>query len=605
MRSSLLLSFLLAKLLLSAQTGPGGVGTSTNNVLWLSADQGITESGGLVSAWSDRSGNNNHAYPPGAIPGARPSYVVNSANGYPALDFDGSDDQLWVQDHSSIDLTQWHFFMVLRVDLQKDYNAWMVKGDDSDENFEVLSYNDGNIHAPTKYSDGTRTHPSTAGGQVTTSGFNIIEYSYRSADGRDIYKNGSSIHTDNENKTPRTNNLPLYIGNERSTSGRELNGDIAELIAYNAPLNATQRILLNNSISAKYGLTLSASDLYVQDDPANGNYDHEVAGIGRISSSDQHNDSKGSGVVRMNNPSGLNNNEFLLWGHNNAPMDAWGVTDYPVSIEGRVARVWRVSEVNGTGSAVNVGNVDIIFDLNGLGSVTASDLRLLVDTDNDGLFADETPIAGATGIGGGNYRFAAVSALRNGRRFTLGTNNGSTTPLPIELLSFTATDASDEVRLDWATASEANNAFFTVERSGDLERWEDVVEVAGAGNSKQRLDYAAHDHSPLNGTSYYRLRQTDTDGSSELSAAVAITRTSTIEAYIYPMPFQDRVVVETPNEQLLSVDLFNMAGQRLKVPMEGSSDRTTLDTYTLPSGSYVIHVLTEKGALTSTIVKGQ
>lgn len=605
MRSSLLLLLSMATLQLCAQTGPGGVGSSTNNVLWLGADQGISTSGGLVTAWNDRSGNSNHAYPPGAIPGARPSYVVNSANGYPALDFDGNDDQLWVQDHATIDLTQWHFFMVLRVDLQKNYNAWMVKGDDSDENFEVLSYDDGNIHAPTKYSDGTRTHPSTAAGQVTTSGFNIIEYSYRSADGRDIYKNGSSIHTDNENKTPRTNNFPLYIGNERSTSGRELNGDIAELIAYNAPLNATQRILVNNSISAKYGLTLSASDLYVQDDPANGNYDHEVAGIGRISSSDQHSDSKGSGLVRINNPSGLGNNEFLFWGHNNAPMDAWGVADYPASIQGRVARVWRVSEVNGAGSAINVGNVDIIFDLNGLGTVTASDLRLLVDTDNDGAFADETPIAGATSIGSGNYRFASVSALVNGRRFTLGTNNGTNTPLPIELLSFSATDSDNDVRLDWATASEANNAYFTVERSSDLESWDALGEIAGAGNSQQRLDYAAYDRSPLNGTSYYRLRQTDTDGRNELSAVVAVTRSSKVEAHIYPMPFQDRIVVETPNEQLLSVDLYNMAGQRLTVPMDSNSDRTTLDTFTLPSGSYVIHVLTENGALTSTIVKGQ
>ncbi|MBK6777201.1 MAG: hypothetical protein IPG74_15660 [Flavobacteriales bacterium] len=132
----------------------------------------------------------------------------------------------------SIDLTAWHFFVVLTADVQKNYNAWLVKGDDSDENYEMLSYSDGNIHTPTKYSDNTRTFPSSAGGQVVTGTFDIIEYSYNTTSGRDVYKNAAGIITDNESKTPKVNNLPLYIANERSTSGRPVNGVIAGVISF-------------------------------------------------------------------------------------------------------------------------------------------------------------------------------------------------------------------------------------------------------------------------------------------------------------------------------------------------------------------------------------
>ncbi|HMQ77776.1 MAG TPA: hypothetical protein PKA92_16920, partial [Flavobacteriales bacterium] len=413
-----------------AQTGPGGVGSSATNVLWLRADAGVTHSSGAVSQWSDQSGNANHAVLPGTIPTATPAYVTGSVNGYPSLDFDGSDDQLWVADHSSIDLTAWHFFIVVTADLLKDYNAWMVKGNDSQENYEMLSYLDGNVHTPTYYTDATRTFPSSAGGQVTTTAFDVIEYSYNTSVGRDVYKNAGSIHTDNESKTPQTNNHPLFIGNERSTTGRVVNGDMAEVIAFNARLNATQRLLVNNYLAAKYGRSLATGDIYNEDDAGNGDHDHDVAGIGRTSSGDLQTAGRGSGIVLISKAGygGLQDNEFLLWGHEGGALGTWGVTDLPTGVQGRWQRVWRVSEVNASGGAVNVGNVDMSFDLNGLGPVTTSELRLLVDTDNDGLFADETPISGAIDDGGGMYRFAGVSALQNNRRFTLGTTNILSTP---------------------------------------------------------------------------------------------------------------------------------------------------------------------------------
>ncbi|MBL0035938.1 MAG: T9SS type A sorting domain-containing protein [Flavobacteriales bacterium] len=608
---SFLFTVLLSSSAAMAQTGPGGVGSNTNNVLWLRANSGVTQSSGAVSQWDDQSGNANHAYLPGAIPTAKPAFVSNSVNGYPSLDFDGTDDQLWVSDAASLDLTQWHFFIVVTADLQKDYNAWMVKGDDSDENWEMLSYSDGNIHTPTKYTDGTRTFPSSAGGQVTTTTFEVIEYSYSTGVGRDVYKNATNIITDNDNKTPKVNNLPLYIANERSTTGRCINGDIAEVVAYNVPLNSTQRIIVNNYLAAKYDRTLGANDIYVQDNAVNGNYDHDVAGIGRVTGTDLQTDSRGSGIVQISKAAytGLGDNEFLLWGHNNAEMDAWGVTDYPPTMQGRVARVWRVNEVNGSGTAVDVGNVDITFDLAGLGTVTTSDLRLLVDTDNDGLFADETPISGATNPSGTLYRFSNTAALVNGRRFTIGTMNALATPLPIELLAFDAEPVGPHlVRATWSTATERNNHQFTVERSVDGIFWNLAGVLPGAGNSSEVLNYELFDQEADNEVLYYRLRQTDNDGAFTLSdtRAVHMRYDQLTGPTIFPNPGEGQFTIAWPEEMdsAMAYEVIDAAGKRVQFRASTPSPlRTEIDLRGQAPGLYVVRVLpVDRTPLSRTVV---
>lgn len=95
-------------------------------------------------------------------------------------------------------------------------------------------------------------------------------------------------------------------------------------------------------------------------------------------------------------------------------------------------------------------------------------------------------------------------------------------PLPIELLSFTAVPAHNAVDLRWSTASERNNDHFTVERSRDALNYEAIGQVPGSGNTQSVTEYADVDRAPLNGLSYYRLRQTDFDGTSTLSAAVPV-----------------------------------------------------------------------------------
>ncbi|MDG1475608.1 MAG: BNR-repeat neuraminidase N-terminal domain-containing protein, partial [Vicingaceae bacterium] len=87
--------------------------------------------------------------------------------------------------------------------------------------------------------------------------------------------------------------------------------------------------------------------------------------------------------------------------------------------------------------------------------------------------------------------------------------------LPIELLSYSVACTGNTVQLDWITASELNNDYFTIERSVDAINFEAIATVDGSGNSSSIHNYSWSDDNPINGTVYYRLKQTDFNGAFE------------------------------------------------------------------------------------------
>jgi hypothetical protein len=237
-----------------------------------------------------------------------------------------------------------------------------------------------------------------------------------------IFYNNQNQGTQNDNNGPTTPPVPR-IGRHATRNNGGLRGYINEFITYNFALNLAQTTIVNNYLSAKYGLALDANDLYAMDNPANGNFDNEVAGIGRIDGSNIHNDAQGSGIIRVLNPTDLNDNEFLLWGHDEGDLTFTNFADSPTSGDFiRFDRVWRVSEVNTSNNPVDVGGIDLRIDVSTLGTLPASALSLIIDTNNDGFFADEVPISGATDVGGGVYEFSNVTAITNQSRFTLATS---------------------------------------------------------------------------------------------------------------------------------------------------------------------------------------
>ncbi len=210
---------------------------------------------------------------------------------------------------------------------------------------------------------------------------------------------------------------------------------------------------------------------------------------------------------------------------------------------------------------------------------------------------------------------AARSALTGFSDFGVGESSGGS--LPIKLIYFTAKLNSDVVNLDWATAAEVNNNFFTVERSVDGENFESLLTKQGAGNSTINLYYNAADESPLDGYSYYRLKQTDFDGHYTYSDIETVKNGNGAEAgmnkmdikSISPNPFVEKFKLTFMIRQSVLIDfsLMNSAGQTVaqeKIQTEeGMNTFEFLDKYNLKKGVYFVNLNYNDQKITQKIIK--
>ncbi len=169
------------------------------------------------------------------------------------------------------------------------------------------------------------------------------------------------------------------------------------------------------------------------------------------------------------------------------------------------------------------------------------------------------------------------------------------TPLPIKLFSFKAEVIFQLVELKWCTVSEYDNDFFSVERSKDGNHWEQIGEiVSGAGRSSQLINYSLLDESPQAGINYYRLRQTDLDGSYSFSSieAVKVDKQSTSEFDVYPNPFEEVLMLHTTiKNELNGLKLFSFDNTEVTsqmVTIKHSEYERKLIFKNLPSGIYLL-----------------
>lgn len=131
----------------------------------------------------------------------------------------------------------------------------------------------------------------------------------------------------------------------------------------------------------------------------------------------------------------------------------------------------------------------------------------------------------------GNYVFTQQN-VAGFSEFALG-GSSQNNPLPVDWLSFSATRQADEVLLQWQTATEINNHYFTVLRSHNGLDFAPLAQLPGAGNSNRILSYAFADSQPLPGVSYYKIRQTDFDGKTDYSKILAVALPTTLEPALW------------------------------------------------------------------------
>jgi len=116
--------------------------------------------------------------------------------------------------------------------------------------------------------------------------------------------------------------------------------------------------------------------------------------------------------------------------------------------------------------------------------------------------------------------------------------------LPVELKYFNAVLKPQGVILEWATAQEYNNDFFTIERATDLENFITIQTISGKGDSHKENLYKVVDLIQLGKVTYYRLKQTDFDGSSRYSKIVSVkTMNDGNFNSLYPNPTDGRYIL--------------------------------------------------------------
>jgi hypothetical protein len=162
-----------------------------------------------------------------------------------------------------------------------------------------------------------------------------------------------------------------------------------------------------------------------------------------------------------------------------------------------------------------------------------------------------------------NARLAARSLMSGFGVFAIAQTSA---PLPVELLSFTATPQENFNLLEWTTASEKDNDFFTLEKSFDGISFEIIGTIKGAGNSNVEQNYSMHDNDIVNGITYYRLSQTDYDGTTSKSSIIVINRkNSSCVVTAYPNPSIGPCVlnIETVNTGNYTVYISDLYGKEI------------------------------------------
>lgn len=251
-------------------------------------------------------------------------------------------------------------------------------------------------------------------------------------------------------------------------------------------------------------------------------------------------------------------------------------------------------------------NVRLYWEDSARSGITSNSHLLLAHFNSSvGYYQDQQGVAS----GGSSGYITSTVPLTNFSPFTFASDTVSTSgvnPLPIELLTFNAKANGDVVDLNWTTASETNNDFFSIERTTDGINFEVVGTIKGAGNSSAILNYSFTDVNPYVTTvSYYRLKQTDYDGHVSYSKLEEVSFEKQADLYVavYPNPSDGstfNVVLNSNRREEVLARVQDMFGNTLYseviAVLQNSENVYAVDlSQKLIPGVYTITVTSTKG----------
>ena len=279
----------------------------------------------------------------------------------------------------------------------------------------------------------------------------------------------------------------------------------------------------------------------------------------------------------------------------NASDNTTSTVTFPEGITRRHNNFWTLSTATITaGATYTLQAGGTTWGTIEAGAPGLADLRMSTSTGVVGTHGAAT--------GGPDFRVnrTAVAFADLANNYHVASTDEINTTLPIELVSFNGDVVENNVRLSWETASELNNDFFTVERSSGGEVFSSIGQVKGNGTTSEGSSYALVDHSPIYGTTYYRLKQTDFDGTFTYSKIIDVNYDgSTIPVMeVFPNPSSGNElnikITGLKNIESVPVSMYDQLGRecvKLWIDVDQNSG-TAIKSFSpepnLPHGMYIL-----------------
>lgn len=172
---------------------------------------------------------------------------------------------------------------------------------------------------------------------------------------------------------------------------------------------------------------------------------------------------------------------------------------------------------------------------------------------------------------------------------------GTTGALAVELIRFEASilDAQSNL-IEWATATETDNALWLIERSLNGVDFEVIGEKVGMGTTTTVTDYSFIDITAP-AQAYYRLTALEFDGDEDVSELVYVAReVQSIDVQIFPNPTTDFIQVRSNGEEMIAISLISMNGESV-FKKSASSDQMSIDVRDIAAGQYLVVIETVNG----------
>lgn len=355
-----------------------------------------------------------------------------------------------------------------------------------------------------------------------------------------------------------------------------------------SPLTITDSLIFTGHIlqAGSHWVTFEANSTTRGQGPGsyiNGTVKMKGAGASTLPAGHQKGAENHFGAVTIDNTAGNSSDLFAVTYHYDMPPDYYAFDAANHALMKGVSRLeyWTISRENGTSAP----HITLHWDETDDGTSGIADPpnicvahwnALSSSTDKWEDLGGTNPTETATG---GSITANNVNAFS---LFTFGTYDLIKNPLPIELISFSGSPEKDHNRLEWTTASQVNNHFFTLERaSKEGNTFIPVQTVPGAGTVTTAKSYSVKDYKADSSTTFYRLRQTDYDGQYSYSPVIQANRPKNTPWRLKTRSINNTLWLTLKNlsPKNVYIQVYNIHGQllnRKKIPNGSKSLKASI-----------------------------